>query len=52
VKEPIAGNFYPVTAAAALRDTAAAAEMFVVTDRAQAAASLASGHMEFMVHRR
>jgi len=51
VKEPIAGNFYPITAAVALRDTAGS-EMYVVTDRAQAAASLASGQMEFMVHRR
>jgi lysosomal alpha-mannosidase len=35
VTEPIAGNYYPVTAAAVLRDEQDDAEFTVLTDRAQ-----------------
>eukprot|EP00191_Tetraselmis_sp_GSL018_P016086 CAMPEP_0177580958 /NCGR_PEP_ID=MMETSP0419_2-20121207/1869_1 /TAXON_ID=582737 /ORGANISM="Tetraselmis sp., Strain GSL018" /LENGTH=900 /DNA_ID=CAMNT_0019069923 /DNA_START=788 /DNA_END=3491 /DNA_ORIENTATION=+ len=52
VKEPVAGNFYPVTSAAFVRDLAKPAEFYVLTDRAQAATSLSSGQLEFMIHRR
>lgn len=59
VHEPIAGNFYPVTAAMYLKDEAGEtttnknkAQLSILCDRAQAAASLQSGEMEFMVHRR
>ena len=52
VTEPVAGNFYPVTQTAAIRDEASGVELAVVTDRAQAAASLRPGELEFMVHRR
>ena len=57
VHEPIAGNYYPVTAAMYLKDEVVQenkipAQLSVLCDRAQAAASLKSGEMEFMVHRR
>lgn len=59
--EPVAGNFYPVTSAATLRgaattrdeETAAAEfELSLVTDRPQAVASLESGSMHVLLHRR
>ena len=50
--EPVAANVYPVTAVASIKDSASAAEMFVVTDRAQGATSLSPGQVELMVHRR
>mmetsp|Transcript_26067 Transcript_26067/g.85678 ORF Transcript_26067/g.85678 Transcript_26067/m.85678 type:complete len:990 (+) Transcript_26067:4-2973(+) len=50
VTEPVAGNFYPALARAVLTDDEA--EVAVVIDRAQAVASLASGEIEAVVHRR
>ena len=50
--EPVAANYYPITAAIAVRDRAAGTEFAVVTDRAQGAASLHPGEIEVMVHRR
>lgn len=48
--EPVAGNYFPVTTAAAVRD--ASVQLTVLTDRAQGVASLAPGMIELMVHRR
>ena len=48
VHEPIAGNFYPVTAAMYIQDKTRGVQLSVLTDRAQAAASLRSGELEFM----
>jgi len=50
VTEPVAGNYYPVNALATINDTNA--QFTVVTDRSQGAASLSSGSLEVMVHRR
>jgi hypothetical protein len=49
VTEPVAGNYYPITSAAALTDGCIA--LGVATDRAQGAASLADGQLEIMLHR-
>ena len=48
--EPVAGNYYPINAAAYLEDTKAS--FAVVTDRSQGGASLKSGSIELMVQRR
>jgi len=50
VTEGIAGNYYPVTAAAFIKDDKK--QFAVLTDRAQGAASLSPGVLELMVHRR
>jgi alpha-mannosidase len=50
VTEEIAGNYYPITAAAYIQDENM--QFAVLTDRAQGGASLNQGEMEFMVHRR
>jgi len=50
VVQPIAGNYYPVNAAAFIKDQTK--QITILTDRSQGAASLASGQLEFMVHRR
>ncbi|KAL4536505.1 hypothetical protein Ndes2437B_g05917 [Nannochloris sp. 'desiccata'] len=50
VTEEIAGNYYPITAAAYIQDENV--QFAVLTDRAQGGASLRQGEMEFMVHRR
>ena len=50
VFQPVAGNYYPVNAAAYLRD--AGAQLSVLTDRTQGGASLGSGELELMLHRR
>ncbi len=52
IQEPVAGNFYPLTAAMFIRDEEKGAQLAVLTDRAQAGASLRDGEMELMVHRR
>jgi lysosomal alpha-mannosidase len=51
VTEPIAGNYYPVVAAAALVDAAQQVQMTVVVDTTTGGASLADGAMELMLHR-
>jgi Glycosyl hydrolases family 38 C-terminal domain len=50
--EPVGGNYYPTTAAAYIKDSSRDTQLTVLTDRAQAAASLQNGQLEFMVHRR
>ncbi|KAL4856940.1 Alpha-mannosidase [Chlorella vulgaris] len=50
VTEPVAGNYYPVTAAMYVQD--AGKQLTVLTDRSQGGASLQSGQMEVMLHRR
>ena len=59
--EPVAGNYYPMAAAAALREeegcdagagAAACREFALVTDRGQGASSLRPGQLEVMLHRR
>jgi len=59
VHEPVAGNFYPITTAMYIKgDMMQAsgktkrAQLSVLVDRAQAGASLRSGEIELMVHRR
>jgi hypothetical protein len=50
VTEPVSGNYYPVNAAAYIKDSSA--QLTVLVDRSEGAASLASGQLELMVHRR
>ena len=50
--EPVAANYYPVTAMASVKGVASSAELLVVTDRSQGATSLSPEELEFMVHRR
>ncbi len=50
VSEPVAGNYYPLTAALAVKDETR--EMSVLMDRACGGSSLNSGELEFMIHRR
>jgi len=50
VTEPVAGNYYPINAAAYIKD--ASAQLTVLVDRSEGGASLASGDLELMVHRR
>jgi len=48
--QPVAGNYYPINAAAIMKDSTTA--MVILNDRSQGCASLADGSMEVMVHRR
>jgi alpha-mannosidase len=48
--EPVAGNYYPLTSAAAVRDETA--QLTLLLDRAAGGASLRDGELEVMVHRR
>jgi alpha-mannosidase len=50
VSEPVAGNYYPINAMASLDD--GKTEFAVLTEVTQGGASLKSGSLEFMVHRR
>jgi len=50
ISEPVAGNYYPVNAIAAIDD--GDVEFAVVVDASLGGASLKSGSLEFMVHRR
>lgn len=52
ISEPVAGNYYPVTVAAYIRDEKLGVQMTVLTDRAHGVASVIDGEMEFMLHRR
>lgn len=49
VNEPVASNYYPITAGAAITDGCLGAA--VATDRSQGAASLQDGQLEVMLHR-
>lgn len=48
--EPIAGNYYPINSAVAIKD--ASAQLTLLVDRAQGAGSVADGVLEVMIHRR
>jgi Glycosyl hydrolases family 38 C-terminal domain len=50
VFEPIAGNYYPVNAAAYIEDTEAS--LAVLVDRSQGGSSLQDGSLEIMIQRR
>ena len=50
ISEPVAGNYYPVSAMQALDN--GTHELAVLTDVTQGGASLQDGALEFMVHRR
>ena len=50
VVDPISGNYYPLTTAAGLNSSSSG--FFVLVDRAEGAASLQDGSLEFMLHRR
>ena len=50
--EPVSGNYYPITAGAYIKDANKGLQLTVLTDRSQGGASLASGQLEFMIHRR
>ncbi|KAK9786492.1 hypothetical protein WJX73_000911 [Symbiochloris irregularis] len=51
VTQPVAGNYYPLTAAIYLEEPGFA-QLGLITDRAQGGGSLRSGELEIMVHRR
>jgi hypothetical protein len=50
VTEPVAGNYYPVNAAAFLKD--GQAQLTMLVDRSEGAASLKEGALEVMIQRR
>ena len=50
MNEPSAGNYYPVNAATYIKDDEA--QLSILVDRSQGAASLRNGELELMVHRR
>jgi hypothetical protein len=50
VTETAAGNYYPLTAAMHIQDDSR--QLALLTDRAQGGASLRSGQVEVMLHRR
>ncbi len=52
ISEPVAGNYYPVNALLGLEDPTAGVSFSVAVDRSMGGASLASGSLELMVHRR
>eukprot|EP00045_Choanoeca_perplexa_P017606 m.259200 g.259200 ORF g.259200 m.259200 type:complete len:1088 (-) comp17585_c0_seq4:4855-8118(-) len=52
ISEPVAGNYYPVNAILAMEDKAQDMGFSVVVDRSLGGASLDSGSLELMVHRR
>ena len=48
---PIPSNYYPVTSAFYIEDTATQARLTVMTDRSQGVTCLLPGEMEIMIHR-
>jgi len=50
--DPIAGNYYPITCTAFIRDTESDMQFTVLTDRTHGGGSLSSGELEIMLHRR
>lgn len=50
-EEPVAGNYYPVTAKISIVDESTGLQFSVLNDRAQGGSSLNSGEVELMVHR-
>ncbi|CAD6203815.1 GSCOCG00009812001-RA-CDS [Cotesia congregata] len=52
LEEPIAGNYYPVTAKIYLEDVREKMRISVLNDRAQGGTSMVDGELELMLHRR
>lgn len=52
LNEPVSQNYYPATAAVALRDASAGPGLSLVIDGARGASSQADGELETMLHRR
>ncbi|GAB1861211.1 Lysosomal alpha-mannosidase [Camponotus japonicus] len=52
LKEPISGNYYPVTSKIAIKDEEKQLKLSVLNDRAQGGSSLQDGAVELMLHRR
>ncbi|XP_050460750.1 lysosomal alpha-mannosidase isoform X2 [Cataglyphis hispanica] len=52
LKEPISGNYYPVTSKIAIKDEEKQLKLSVLNDRAQGGSSLQDGEIELMLHRR
>lgn len=52
IKEPVAGNYYPVNSRIFIRDPHRDLQFTVLTDRSQGGSSLRNGSIELMVHRR
>ncbi|XP_043267242.1 lysosomal alpha-mannosidase isoform X1 [Venturia canescens] len=52
LKEPISGNYYPVTSKISLEDEDKDLRLSVLVDRAQGGSSLRDGEIELMLHRR
>ncbi|XP_025265136.1 lysosomal alpha-mannosidase isoform X1 [Camponotus floridanus] len=52
LKEPISGNYYPVTSKIAIKDEEKQFKLSVLNDRAQGGSSLQDGAIELMLHRR
>ncbi|XP_008550968.1 lysosomal alpha-mannosidase isoform X2 [Microplitis demolitor] len=52
LEEPIAGNYYPVTAKIYLEDEKQKIRMSILNDRAQGGTSMIDGELEVMLHRR
>eukprot|EP01100_Stratorugosa_tubuloviscum_P014870 TRINITY_DN81_c0_g2_i1.p1 TRINITY_DN81_c0_g2~~TRINITY_DN81_c0_g2_i1.p1 ORF type:complete len:1006 (+),score=459.80 TRINITY_DN81_c0_g2_i1:78-3095(+) len=52
VNEPVAGNYYPINAAAFIRDQQFDSQLTIVTDRSCGGGSIKSGQLEVMLHRR
>lgn len=50
MQEPIAGNYYPITAKIAIEDEDY--RLAILNDRAQGGSSMFDGTVELMVHRR
>ncbi|XP_046734865.1 lysosomal alpha-mannosidase isoform X3 [Diprion similis] len=50
--EPVAGNYYPITAKVTIKDRINKLRMSVLNDRAQGGSSLNDGQVELMLHRR
>lgn len=52
LKEPVSGNYYPVTSKILMRDARKDVEVAILTDRAQGGSSLRDGEIELMVRRK
>ncbi|XP_072745213.1 lysosomal alpha-mannosidase isoform X1 [Anoplolepis gracilipes] len=52
LKEPIAGNYYPVTSKISIKDEEKQFKLSVLNDRAEGGSSLQDGAVELMLHRR
>lgn len=50
LKEPISGNYYPVTSKISIKDEEKQLKLSVLNDRAQGGSSLQDGAVELMVN--